>query len=112
MTKQAMTQGWTREAAIHVASTAVVADTDLRGTLTTGYDKVVVHNKDGSNWVGCQPVPAAQQASYTAATFAAMTVFVPPNATVEIEDENIIRLRHICDTGETADLIIERHERR
>lgn len=112
MTQQAMTQGRTRDAAIHVASSATVTDTDLAGTVTTGWDKIVVHNKSGSNWVGCQPVPNGQRTNYTAAAFAAMTVFVPPNATVEIENEDIIRLRHICDTGETANLIVERHERR
>lgn len=105
------TQGWTRDAAVHVTSTATIANTDLRGTVTDGWDKIVVHNKDTTDWVGTQPVANGRQALYTAAAFNTMTVFIPPNGSVVVEDEDIIRLRHITDTGTSADLIIERHER-
>jgi len=103
-------QYWTRDAAVQVTATATVAITDLRGTVTDGWDKLVVHNKDASIWVGTFPEVNGRRSDANGVdTFAEMTVFIPPNGSREIVDENIVFLRIIAESG-TADLIVEREE--
>lgn len=105
-----LTQGWTRDTALHVTATATAATTDLRGTVTTGWDKVVVHNKDATIWVGVYVITKRLSEAFGVDTFAAMLIFVPPDGSLTIEDEDVIALRHITESS-TADLIIERHEK-
>lgn len=104
-------QYWTRDAAVQVTATATVAITDLRGTVTDGWDKIVVHNKDASVWVGTYPEVNGRRSDANGVdTFAEMTVFIPPNGSREIKDENVVFLRIIAETG-SADLIVEREKR-
>lgn len=106
-----ITQGWTRDAALHVTATTSPADTDLRGTITTGWDKIVVHNKDSTIWAGVHALIAGRTGEAAGInTFIEMTLFVPPMSTLTITNENVIILRHITESS-TVDLIIERHEK-
>ena len=104
------TEGWIRESALHITATTSAADTDLRGVVTTGYD-IVVHNKNGTIWVGTLPLPKGRTAQAAGLdTFAEMTVFVPPNGARIIRNENIIVLRTVSESS-SADLIVEREKR-
>lgn len=105
-----LTQRWTRDAFQQVTATTTVATTDLRGTVTTGWDKVVVHNNSASVGVGAFPIYNRLGEAYGVDTFAEMTVYVPPNSSVPITDEDVIALATITAAGSAA-LIIERHEK-
>ena len=106
-----LTQSWTRDAALHVTATTSVATTDLRGTVTSGWDEVVIHNKDGAIWVGVHVIYARLSEAFGVDTFAEMQLFVPPVGSLTIRDENVIAVAAISESS-SADLIFERGERR
>lgn len=110
-------QGWLRDDLITVTTATTFTDTSLiTGTVYQaafrGWDKVVVHNRDSTDWVGLLPrrFGESEGSQSTRDTFDEMTIALPPDGTVEITKEALINLRTVADNG-TPIIYIERAEK-
>ena len=96
-----------RSAALHVTITDVVSTTSLSGT----FNEVFLHNRDTSDGIMGEAITIFDNGS-DATTFTTMSVYFPPGASRAFPQENITAIKLITESGNTANVIIERTDRK